>query len=349
MNKTRNTVLKAIFAICLLQIHILTTAQEPLRGEKPKIDTSYIQSYYGDLTLGLSIPRKYVDFSLNDIQNDQDLEYQPNSNISVGIKGAYKWLGLSVGFGLPHTSENIDRYGKTDRFDLQLNAYLRKFVVDGYLQYYQGFYLNNMDNYFDNFDQNEMNYYQRPDLTFANVGISARYIWNYNKFSYKAAYDFNEKQKKGSGSLVTGIFGFVNGASADSLVVPAFVRDEFSDQALFSNVSSINLGISVGYIYTFVIAKHFFITAGVVPGLGLQAYSAIDTEENTVLSKGGLGISTTSRIALGYNKKRFYMAFTGVSGSSNLINKDITAINFGYGNVRFTVGYRFNVKKQKEL
>ncbi len=307
-------------------------------------DTTYIHSYYDDVTLGISIPRKYVDFSLRDIQKNKDLDYQPNSNVSVGIKGAYKWLGLSVGLGLPHTADNISKYGKTNRLDLQVNAYLRKFVIDGYLQYYQGFYLANMEGYFEDFDANEMNYYQRPDLTFANVGLSARYVWNHKKFSYKAAYDFNEKQTKGAGSLVAGIFGFLNGASADSLMVPTFAQDNFSDQALFSNVSSINLGISIGYIYTFVIAKHFFITAGIVPGLSLQAYSATDSKENVVLTKAGLGISSVSRIALGYSKKRFYMAFTGVSGNNNLINKDITAINFGYGNVRFTVGYRFPLK-----
>lgn len=310
------------------------------------VDTSYIRSFHDDLTLGISVPRKYVDFSLNDIQNNKSLDYEPNSNTSLGIKGSYKWLGLSVGFGLPKTAENIDTYGQTKRFDLQLNAYLRKFVIDGYFQFYKGMYLENMDAYFDEFDDEESNYYQRPDLAFANIGISARYIWNYEKFSYKAAYDFNEKQKKGAGSFVLGAFAFINGAAADSIVVPHFGKNDFSEQALFSNVSSVNLGISAGYIYTFVIFKHYFITLGIVPGVGLQGFTATNMDEETVVSKGGLGVSSVSRIALGYSKKRFYAALTGVSGSTNLVNKDITGINFGYGNVRFTVGYRFHMKKK---
>lgn len=309
------------------------------------IDTAFIHSYYDRLILGFSLPKKYVDFSINDIRNDKSLDYQPNTNTAIGFKGAYKWLGISVAFGIPQTAGEIEKYGKTERFDIQLNTYLRKIVIDGYFQFYKGMYLMNMDEYFDDFSEDtEASYYKRPDLIYGNLGISARYVWNHKKFSYKAAYDFNETQKKGAGSFLLGGYAFLSSAGADSTFVPHFARDDFSDTATFAQISAVNFGISAGYIRTFLIGDHFFITIGVTPGIGLQGFTAYDVEENEVMAKSGAGLSFVSRIALGYTKKNFYAVLTGVSGSNNLVNKDITAINFGYGNSRITIGYRFRFR-----
>jgi hypothetical protein len=314
--------------------------------ENSKFDTTYIKSYYNDLVVGLSLPKKNVNFSLSDVQNDQELFYQVNTKTSLGFKASYKWLGISLGFGIPHTQSRTIKYGKTEGLDLQINTYLRKFVIDGYFQYYKGFYLENMDTYFENFDNLDINYYQRPDLAFTNVGLSFRYVKNNKKFSYKAAYDYNEIQKKRAGSLLLGGYAFINGATADSIVVPHFATENYSEKGVFSNIVAINIGVSIGYIYTFVFWKRYFITLGFVPGFGLQTYSAYNTEGVLVDNKNGMGVSTVGRASLGYNKKRFYAAISGVTGSNNLFNKNQTAINFGYGNVRFTVGYRFGLKQK---
>jgi hypothetical protein len=314
--------------------------------KESEFDTTYITSYYDDLVIGLSLPQKNVDFTLVDVKNDQELFYQVNTKTSIGLKASYKWLGLSLGIGIPKTRTREEKYGKTEGLDIQVNTYLRKFVIDGYFQYYKGFYLENMDRYFEGFSELGLNYYQRPDLAFTNVGLSFRYIKNHRKFSYKSSYDFNEKQKKRAGSLLIGGYAFLNGATADSITVPYFAQEEFSEQGKFSNIVAINIGFSIGYIYTFAFLDNFFITLGIVPGFGLQTYSTYDAHDNLLASKNGLGISSVVRFSLGYSKKRFYTALSGVTGSNNLFNKDQTAINFGYGNVRFTVGYRFSLKKK---
>ncbi len=308
-------------------------------------DTTYIKSFRDDLTIGVSLPQKFVNFSLSDLKSEQYLDYQPNTITSIGFKGAYKMIGLGLAIGIPKTATEVAKYGKTERIDLQANMYLRKFIVDAYFQYYKGMYLENMDEYYPLLPDDTA-YYQRPDLVFSNLGISAKYIWNNKKFSYKASYDFNEKQRKNVGSLIVGGYVFLSGARADSTFVPYFAQDNFNDSTLFAMASSVNFGISAGYTYTFVIARNFFISLALVPGIGLQAFSAENENKEEIASKFGFGITTTSRIALGYSKKRFYSALTFVNGSSNVFNKGKTAVNFGYGNVRFTVGYRFNLKKK---
>jgi hypothetical protein len=312
---------------------------------KSKFDSTYIESYHEKLVIGFSVPKKNVNFSLSDVQNDKELMYQVNTKASLGFKASYKWLGISVGFGIPQTHTKIEKYGKTEGLDLQLNTYLRKFVIDAYFQYYKGFYLENMDKYFSNFDNQNQNYYQRPDLTYSNVGLSVRYVKNNKKFSYKASYDYNEIQKRRAGSLIIGGYAFLSGAQADSLVVPSFATEEFSEKGQFSNIAALNVGFSIGYTYTFVY-RRFFLTLGFVPGIGLQTYTSYNQEGKEVDQKNGLGINTVGRASLGYNKNRFYAALSGVSGSNNLFNENKTAINFGYGNIRFTVGYRFTLKKK---
>ncbi len=313
--------------------------------EPAPFDTTYIKSFRDDLTLGITVPQKYVNFSLSDLQNDQYLDYQPNTSLSIGLKGAYKMLALSLAIGLPKTTEDVEKYGVTEKIDLQANIYLRKFVVDAYFQYYKGMYLENMEEYYPLFPDNS-SYYQRPDLVFINLGLSAKYIWNNKEFSYKAAYDFNEKQKINTGSFITGGYVFLSGAQADSTFVPHFARDNFRDSSLFAMASSFSVGVSAGYTYTFVIAQDFFISLALVPGVGLQFFSAENEEDAQIASKTGFGISTTGRIALGYSKERFYSALTFVNGNSNIFNKGLTAVNFGYGNLRFTVGYRFKLRKK---
>lgn len=341
-----------LLLITLIIFHVNPIIGQSMSGievntqKQTKFDTTYIESYYNDLVVGLSLPQKNVDFSLTDVQNKQKLLYQVNTKASIGFKASYKWLGLSLGIGIPHTRTQEAKYGKTERIDFQVNTYLRKLVIDGYFQYYKGFYLENMDHYFEGFSDLDLNYYQRSDLAFTNIGLSVRYVKNHKKFSYKSSYDFNEKQKKRAGSLLLGGYAFLNGAAGDSLVVPSFAQSDFSEKSKFSNIVALNFGLSIGYVYTFVILDNFFITLGVVPGIGLQTYSAYNNSGILIDNKNGFGISTVGRFSLGYSKNRFYTALSGVSGSNNLFNKNETAINFGYSNIRFTIGYRFTLKKK---
>ena len=61
----------------------------------------------------------------------------------MGFGFNYKWLGLGIAFGLPAPAQDIEKYGKTTRFDFQLNIYSKKFVIDAFAQEYKGFHIKN--------------------------------------------------------------------------------------------------------------------------------------------------------------------------------------------------------------
>lgn len=337
----------SLFVLTLLFSNIVHSQQ--ILGfqifDEPDIDTSYIESYYHDLTLGLSIPQKFANLSIKDEASGSTLRYTPNTKISIGIKASYKWLDISLGINIPETTKEKLKYGESKKIDVQLNTYLKFMSIDAYVQSYRGLYLENMDEYFQLFDDDNNKYYRRKDIQFTNIGLSTKYVLNNKKFSYKAPFSYSQVQKKRAGSFLFGAFLFRNSVSSDSSLVPYFARTHFGQASMFTDIVSYNIGLTAGYIYTFVIEKYFFIALEIVPGFGIQTIKAIDENNALVIDKSGFGMNTISRFSLGYSKKRLYASFTGIYGLNNLINKDKNSINFGYGTTRFTIGYRFILKE----
>ena len=99
---------------------------------------------------------------------------------------------MAIAFGLPASAEQERIYGKTTRFDFQLNIYSKKFVVDAFAQQYNGLYIEN-PNELTTWNQEE--FPQRDSMQTNSVGVAGFYVFNNKKLSYKAAYVRNAIQK----------------------------------------------------------------------------------------------------------------------------------------------------------
>ena len=109
---------------------------------KIKTDTAYIKQYPDQLTLKLYTITKSNKISLFDPLLNSTIQYGPNQKANLGIGMNYKWLGFGLAFNLGGSKNNDDDiYGETKQFDMQINAYSRKFTFDTYLQNYTGYYL----------------------------------------------------------------------------------------------------------------------------------------------------------------------------------------------------------------
>ena len=123
----------------------------------------------------------------------ESISMQPNGAGSLGIGFNYKSIGLGFSVGLPTTDESNEKYGQTRRFDLQISYYGTKIAADGYFQEYEGYYLANPGSVTN---WNNANYPQSADLRVVSLGGTIHYIFNSDKYSYKAAYLRNQIQKK---------------------------------------------------------------------------------------------------------------------------------------------------------
>ena len=99
------------------------------------------------LTLRLYTLTKYN--SLEIINPSGRMIMRPNGNTNLGAGFNYKGLGLGLSFGRPLSQSSIKKYGMTNRFDMQASLYAKRFGLDGYVQWYKGYYMANAEDFID--------------------------------------------------------------------------------------------------------------------------------------------------------------------------------------------------------
>lgn len=301
--------------------------------------------YSDQLLLKIMTVSKINELEIINTNNKQSIKLKPLGASSLGFGFNYKWLGLGITFGLPASIEDEKKFGKTDRFDFQLNIYSKKFVIDAFVQHYKGFYVANADNLVN---WNDVVFPQRPTMETLSVGVGGYYVFNHKKLSYKAAYVRNALQKKSAGSFLLGGFysldygGFPS--KDTSSFVPEYFPKEIQDSLVIDAYTARSVGISIGYTYTFVFFKNFFINISLIPGIGTKNITVyrdeVKTNETSPVGR------FNGRIALGYENKHFLLGITsnGVTGNMEFENYEIKPTT---SNVKVFVAKRFNLKKKK--
>lgn len=309
------------------------------------IDTSYIESQSDRLITNLLLLQKHVRFSLFNASNSQQLDYLPNGQSAFGLSLSYSWLGVGFSYKLPLDEKSLEQYGRTQSIDFQINATLRRWIIDGYFQFYNGFYVDNISDFYSSYLPNRP--YPKVNMNVGNIGLAANYIVNYTHFSYRSAFTFSEIQKKSCGSLIPGIYFFANGAAGDTTLLPTVTHNLFPDLMALTSVSSVQFGISVGYGYNFVIRNKFYVSLSILPGIGLSELKAQDTNQNTIPFDAGATATIRSRFSAIYRKNAFYAGMWAIHGTNTILGKSEYSVSFGYGITSLVLGYNFDVSNFK--
>ncbi len=304
-----------------------------------KYDTTRITDLSDQLNLYTGFFGKFHSIELDHSELGRKVKLEPNGKTSLGLGFNYKWLGLGFNFSPGFLNKDDNIYGESNRFDTQLNIYIRSFGVDAYVQYYKGFYLKNPNAFID---WTQESFPLRPDLETFSLGLSGYYFTNSERFSYKAAFTRNQIQKKSAGSLILGAYLNANIASAPGGILPTELPDSLSNYFNIDGFITSTLGVSVGYTYTFAF-KRFFINTSLVPGLGFRNAEIWEDNISTKLD-GTITGSATIRIALGYEGRNIYAGINMVS-TVDTYEYELLSISSSTGNVRFVIGKRFNTKK----
>lgn len=297
-------------------------------------DTNYIQNYSDQISAKLVAVNKINYFRVKDRDNNNTLKFRPVRDISMGIGLAYKFFSfdLTIGLGLNHkpgleSSRSIDFQGR---------MFSSKQLASVVFQYYQGYQITDANGI--KIDDNDPNT-KREDIRTTNLMLQYLYALNYTKFSMKAPFVFNERQKKSAGSMVLGASFTLYNMGADSSIIPVIIMDDFNSSTHLTNMNIINLGVKFGYMYTYVYKTHYFITLNLSPGLVLN-YGDYSLESRSQLPTT-LNLSLSSMNSIGYNGHKFFTGF------SMIIDNFYTSINshskfeMGSGKLTAFVGYRF--------
>ncbi len=173
-----------------------TGSQMQIDVKPSKVDTNYIKDLSEHFNLFVYGKTKYKKFGIKNKQSHQEINYHPNDKFNIGFGFNYKWLGLGIAFNFPFINNDDDKYGKTKRFDAQMNVFAHKFLLDFYFNFYRGYYLNNPKVINSNFDASGQ-YPLVPSMITSDFGLSYYYILN-QKSSRIGHRLFKTKGKKRS-------------------------------------------------------------------------------------------------------------------------------------------------------
>ena len=327
-------------AFAFTQVEIDASAVDTTQEEERYID------YSNQLLLKVMTVVKQNTQEIVNTSNEQTLQLSPYGITSLGFGFNYKWLGLGIAFGLPASAADQERYGKTKRFDFQLNIYSKKFVVDAFAQQYKGFHIAN-PNALTVWDS--LNFPQRDSMQTFSLGVGGFYVFNHKKLSYKAAYVRNAVQKKSAGSFLLGGFYNIDYAGFDGnykySFVPSYFPQEVQDTFNIDAYVSRSMGISFGYTYTVVFFKHFFANLSLIPGVGIKNLEVHKRGVGNVVERGGAA-RFNGRLAIGYDSKHFMIGLTSFTTTGTLEFENFE-IKPSTSNVRFFIAKRFNVSRKK--
>lgn len=316
----------------------------------PQKDTTVLSNdsahiYYSDQSDLLAL-RLYLLIKFNTIDisvNNKHLILAPNSPLSIGVGFNFKGLGLALGIGLPRGAKSIHKYGSTSRLDIQMSIYSRLIGGDAYLQLYKGYYNNNPQDLM----QWDKDYYPKiPDMNSISLGANVYYVFNHKKFSNKAAYSRTQIQQKSAGSVALGYFLNYDEVDSPKGFIPVEYPDTIGNDFDVKSFRYFATGFSVGYMYTWVISKSFFLNGSLIPGFGYKNIRLTDGAGESEIEQQP-HVQLLMRGALGYENKHFYAGLTGMALIRNIQYKEYE-INLATEQVRFFIGKRFGVGKKKK-
>jgi Domain of unknown function (DUF4421) len=317
--------------MCVVQDGYTQASEE----DKAKIDSTYIESFRGYLVGRIQLGRKTAGMNFNNNDDGYRLRYLPNKSINLGVGVTYKFATIKISTGIYQPNNTK---GDTKDFDFQFHRYGRKYVMDFVAQFYKGFYLGD-----HRFAQPDQEYYVRPDVSVNAIGGSFQHVFNHRRFSYRAAFQQTEIQKKSAGSFFVGLELFMGRFMGDSTIVPSKLRESLSGDHSIRKMKFIEIGPNVGYAYTWVYRK-FFVTTGASVSLNAGVNRFFDA--NGVNTFVGLSPNTVLRASTGYSVKQWGVNVLFLSTALHLPDFRANSVVVNTGMVRFNFVYRIAPSKK---
>lgn len=301
---------KAVLFLFLLLTGVPATAQfagfpRIVLFEKPdpQVKREYIRDFPLQKTGKVFLATRNLSFELRSRTARQAfIHYQPASSMVMGVGGYYRRLGLEIGFKLPVSDTRLEKFGRSRIMDWSTSFYSDRFGGDAFLQRYRGYVVKN--GYEVDQQWRAGNPYPRyPGLTAFNLGGNVYYVFNHNRFSYRAAFTQMEQQVKSAGSFLLMASGTVmNFTNAGEPFIPAQRLTNYNLND-FRYGRFYNLALSPGYGYTFV-RDRLYASLSLFMGGGLQhqRYNMYNIIENI----GRPFRKNNFRLAAGYFGDTFY-------------------------------------------
>ncbi len=301
-------------------------------------DTTYITNYSDKLTAKILAITKINFFKIRDNNNNSNIRFRPDRKLNLGIGLSYKWFALDLAFNFGIGEDSDFKNSKT--LDFQGSIFSSKQYISGSYQYYYGFQFDEFNGIpREGIPENR----SRDDIRTVSTVLQYLFAFNYDKFSLKAPFIQNEIQRKSAGSFLIGARYQLFNVDADSSMIPSGAKGYFDSRTHLTSLTGSSLTFSFGYMYTFVFEKYFYITLGLIPGLGVNLGDYKSDFKKPLQTQIATGFSTLN--AIGYNGERFFCGIQVLADKYNFRMEKKLNLNQGHGKVKFHFGYRFGSNK----
>lgn len=317
---------------CFLQ------AQFSALFSKDTVNSKYIQLIDTFSNTRLYVSQKLTSPTLVGTDGEHLVKYRSNGPTNLGFGGTYGWLTLNIGLNFKAINHDNDILGETKFLDLHGSGIGKTYFVDFFGQFYKGVYL--MPESGKSLPDG-VPYPTRPDIYTQQIGLTAWYIPNWRKYSYSAAANQRDWQKKSAGSFLLGWGFFTGKIQGDSSLIPQD-RAMYFKHPEIDKVSFFELSAGAGYAYTLVISRHFFAAASFTASLsGGVSHQFSNTKEwNDVYFKPNY----LFRPSVGFNGERFNASVMLFAYQLNAGEE--TSYRITTSNLRFTVAHRLVPRKK---
>jgi len=189
-------------------------------------------------------------------------------------------------------------------------------------------------------------YYLASIFGITHLGFNYDNLFNWGRFSFRAAWLKSDRQLKSAGTPMVGISSHYFITSADSSFVPD--KPLYNGMQDVSRLRNFDIGPSAGYAYTLVVVQRIYITGAFTAQLNINFAKG----EYQDMSKTQVVVKPNymARLAIGYQRPKWTAAATWVNQNLNT-RAPSYKYNMISGQVRISVAYRFepNAKVKKAL
>ena len=280
-------------------------------AQSDSLSNLYIQKFPDKISAQLFTLNTYNNFTLDYKTEGITVDLAPNRKTTLGVAVQYDILFLSVGFAPKFFVDNKDnRDSKMTSFSLSL-------FPGQWAQYFDYIYQKGMTLEVD------AGSLYLSSLKTMKIGGSTAYVFNRN-YSVNAISFQSERQLKSVGSFIPALSYYYTQLSGDA------------SEGIDGKIYFIDVALSPGYNYNWVIADKFLIAGGISLGGGFT--KTVDDEVNTTTFLTTASVS----LSLGYNSDTFYggVLSKGIASSHNA--RSSVTMNDAVSYVTAFFGYRFD-------
>lgn len=341
--------MKYFVHIILITIAVLAVAPfsysqiDKKKKDSNHVDTSasyelYKRRWIVDVATGFN--STHLSYTLN-YNNLKKVDMIPNTPFVLQTGIHFLGVRLGLTFKLPVNTLNVNEYGKSNYFNLDLAFAIKRVNFAFDIKYFQGFAFLDQQSVDTAFIPTKHGIH--PNYATATTGLHMRYFLKKN-FNLKAAQGIVGDFKRSTFSPY--IYGYIGGISVNNdrnFLLADFQRTDSIDNSNAIQIGSFELGTIPGVAYVY--RKDWFQGAAL---LGFGPLLQVKSYETPTNSRGFLGLSTRTDLMLivGVQKTKWFLNLSGEFQFRRINIKNIKFQEYFF-DVRLVAGYRFKEKPKK--